>query len=106
MAGLNLINLFHLFGNSFSCRSLPLSHLRQIRLLCTSLLEAAAAAYGCVLQNAKLEKKPICNFIPKPCVYRMEQIAGLTKGLAERGQQRRHPSAAPENGGVNLLEKD
>lgn len=37
-----------------------------------SLLEAAAA-YGRVLQNTKLENKSICSFIPKPFVYRMEQ---------------------------------
>lgn len=46
-------DLLHLLGNSSSCRSLPLAHPKQIQLLCTSLLEAAAAP-GHVLQVREL----------------------------------------------------
>lgn len=76
-------DLFHLFGNSSGGRSLPLPYPRQIRLLCTSFLEAAA--YGHVLQNANMESKSSCNFIPKPCVRLKKPIPGFTSHSVGKG---------------------
>lgn len=95
-------DLLHLFGNSSSCRSLPLPYPRQIRLLCTSLLEAAA--YGHVLRNAKLENKSSSNFIPKPCLHLMKQIPGFASHGAGKGfGTPRHPRRGWQLQGMGVL---
>lgn len=102
-------DLLHLLGNSSSCRSLPLSYPRQIRLLCESLLEAAA-----VDVCYKSGNKPSCNFILKPiqsCNF-IPCPAERADSRAGRGLAQRHHTSAPQeglatqgSGAVDLCEK-